>query len=224
MTLGTWAVAALCAGALGAVGPYVIRLLPPSPDAEPDTPSYPALAGVKGLTAWLALGAVVLVTIVASAVPTSLLPAWTLTCGVGSWLAYIDARTKLLPTRIVWPLYAATLVVVGIEAWLARDVSIVVRAVIISAVVFAIFWVFWWVAETWRSGGFGFGDVRFATVLGLALGSVGGWAAPVGMYLGLLIGGVVGVILKSRGRDDAFALGPWLLLGAVLGPLAASAL
>ena len=51
-------------------------------------------------------------------------------CGVGSWLGYVDARTNLLPTRIVWPLFAAALVAVGVEAWLADDVGLVVRAVL----------------------------------------------------------------------------------------------
>lgn len=223
MTLGTWALAALGAGALGWVGPYVIRLLPPSLDAEPETPGYPELARVPHLSAWLALGAVVLVTIVATAVPAALLPAWAVVCGVGSWLAYIDARTHLLPTRIVWPLYAAALVVVMLEAWLARDANIAVRAVLASAVAFGVFWLFWRIGEFWKAGGFGFGDVRFSAPLGLVLGSVGDWAPPVGLYLGILIGGIVGIALKTRGRDGAFALGPWLLVGAVLGPLAASA-
>jgi leader peptidase (prepilin peptidase)/N-methyltransferase len=221
MTWGSWVLTALCAGALGWVGPYVIGLLPPSPDAEAETPSYQALARVPRLSVWLALGGIVLVTIVAGGVPANLLPAWTLVCGVGIWLAYIDARTSLLPTRIVWPLYGATLVVVAVEAWLAADMGLFVRAFVTSLVAFGVFWLFWWVGELWKAGGFGFGDVRFAAPLGLVLGTAGGWAAPVGLYLGILIGGVVGVLLKARGHHGAFALGPWMLLGAVLGPVAA---
>ena len=217
--MGGWALAALSAGVLGCIGPYVMRRLPPSADAGPETPSYQELARAPRLSGWLALGAVVLVTIVATAVPSIQLPAWTVVCGVGTWLAYIDARTNLLPTRIVWPLYAATLVVIAIEAWQAGEASTVVRAVISSLVAFGVFWVFWWFGELWKAGGFGFGDVRFAAPLGLVLGTAGDWAAPVGLYLGILIGGVVGIILKARGRNDAFALGPWLLLGAVLGPV-----
>lgn len=223
MTLGSWALAAFSAGALGWVGPYVIRLLPPSADAGPDTPSYQELARMPRLSGWLALGAVVLVTIVVTAAPAILLPAWTVVCGVGIWLAYIDGRTNLLPTRIVWPLYAVTLVVIAVEAWLAGEASILLRAVIASLVAFGVFWIFWWVAELWKSGGFGFGDVRFAAPLGLVLGTAGDWAAPVGLYLGIVIGGVVGLVLKARGHDDAFALGPWLLVGAVFGPMVAAA-
>ena len=219
MAVGTWAVATLCAGALGWLGPYVIARLPASVDAEPDAPSYADIAGVGRLSIWLAVGAAVLVTIVAVAVPANLLPAWVVVCGVGIWLAYIDDRTRLLPTRLVWPLYAAALVAIAIEAVLASDVSIFVRAVATSLVGFGIFWIFWWVGELWRAGGFGYGDVRFSAPLGLVLGSVGVWPAVIGLYLGILIGGIVGVVRKFRGHDEGFALGPWMLLGAALGPL-----
>jgi leader peptidase (prepilin peptidase)/N-methyltransferase len=222
MTIGTWAVAALCAGALAWIGPRVIASLPPSVDAGPETPSYPSIARVRHLGAWLAMGAVVLVTMVGFAVPRHLLPAWVLVCGVGIWLAYIDGRTNLLPTRLVWPLYGAALVVVAGEAWQSDDWGILIGGVVASVVAFGVFWSFWWLAELWRSGGFGFGDVRFSAPLGLVLGSVGGWTAAVGLYLGILIGGVVGLILKARGHHEGFALGPWMLLGAVLAPAAMS--
>ena len=218
MTIGTWALAALCAAALGWAGRWVIASLPPSVDAESDTPSYPAIAGAPHLSAWLAVGAVVLVTVVGFTVPGALLPAWTVVCGVGIWLAYIDWRTNLLPTRIVWPLYAVTLVAVAGEAWLAQDWVILVRAVIASLIAFGVFWLFWWFGELWRAGGFGFGDVRFAAPLGLVLGSVDAWTAVIGLYLGIVIGGVVGIVQKARGHNQGFALGPWMLLGAVLAP------
>lgn len=218
MTLGTWALAALCAGALGWLGPHVIARLPASPDAEGDAPTYQELSEIPRLDAWLALGAVVLVSIVAFAVPWYLLPAWVVVCGVGIWLAYIDARTRLLPTRIVWPLYALVLLAVGAEAAFTGDLSLLVRALMASAIAFGVFWLFWWFGGFFRGGGFGYGDVRFSAPLGVALGSVGGWAAAVGLYAGILIGGVVGIALKASGRNDAFALGPCLLLGAVAAP------
>jgi leader peptidase (prepilin peptidase)/N-methyltransferase len=219
MTIGTWAVAALCAGLVGSLGPRIIRALPPSVNADSDTPTYRSIAAVPFLSVWLAISAAVLMTIVGFAVPVSMLPAWILVCGVGVWLAYVDARTSLLPTRIIWPLYGAALLVVGIESWLAGDVSLLVRSVVASVASFAVFWVFWWAGQLWRAGGFGFGDVRFAAPLGLVLGTGDSWAAPVGLYLGILIGGIVGLVLKARGHHDSFALGPSMLVGAVLGPL-----
>ncbi|HUQ00476.1 MAG TPA: A24 family peptidase [Aeromicrobium sp.] len=220
MALTVWALAAVGAGALGWLGPFVIRRLPESPDAEPDAPSYPAVAAVPRLSVWLAAGAIALVTIVWIAVPGHLLPAWVALCGVGTWLFYIDWRMQLLPTRLIGPLYVVMLVLAVAEAWGAGDWGILVRAVVASAVAYAVFWVFWWVSGVWRPGSFGFGDVRFSAPLGLALGSVGVGAAVVGLYLGILIGGVAGLVLKSRGRRHGLALGPWMLLGAVLGPFA----
>jgi leader peptidase (prepilin peptidase)/N-methyltransferase len=216
-----WAGAALGAGLLGWIGPYVIRRLPASPDAAPDAPSYCDIAGVPHLSVWLAGGAALLATITSVGLPANQLPAWVVLCGVGSWLFYIDGRMQLLPTRVIAPLYAASFVLVGAEAWHAGDWGIVARAVVASLAAYAVFWSFWWVAGLWRPGSFGFGDVRFAAVLGLVLGSVGVWVVIAGLYLGILIGGVAGLVLKSRGRNEGSALGPWMLLGAVFGTLVA---
>lgn len=216
-----WALAALGAGVLGWIGPFAFGRLPESPDAAPGAPTYPDISGVPRLSLWLAGGAVVLATIVSVAVPANLLPAWVVVCGVGSWLFYIDWRLQLLPTRVIAPLYAASLLLVAVEAWHAGDWGILARAVAASVVAYAVFWGFWWVAGLWRPGSFGFGDVRFAGVLGLVLGSAGVWVAIVGLYLGILIGGVAGLVLKTRGRNDGSALGPWMLLGAVFGTLVA---
>lgn len=221
MTVWTWVLAALCAGALGWIGPKIIRRLPESPDAGPDAPSYPEITAVPRLSLWLAAGAVALATIVSIALPAGLLPAWVVVCGVGSWLFYIDWRLQLLPTRIIAPLFAASLLLVGAEAWHAGDWGMLARAAAAGVVAYAVFWSFWWVASLWRPGSFGFGDVRFAGVLGLVLGSVGVWVAIAGLYLGILIGGVAGLVLRTRGRNDGSALGPWMLLGAVFGTLVA---
>ncbi|HJR89783.1 MAG TPA: prepilin peptidase, partial [Aeromicrobium sp.] len=165
MTAWTWTLAALGAGVLGWIGPQVIARLPASPDADPETASYRDIADVPRLSVWLAAGAVALVTIVSLGVPDHLIPAWVVVCGAGMWLAYIDWRTNLLPTRIVWPTYAVTVAVVGIEAWAMADVKILMRGMVASAIAFAVFWLVWWVAGLWRPGSFGFGDVRLAAPL-----------------------------------------------------------
>lgn len=207
---------------LGALGPWVIARLPESPDAGDDAPSFETIASARLLGLWLAVGAAALASIVSVRVPPHLLPAWVVVCGGGMWLAYIDWRTKLLPTRIVRPLSVAALIVVAIEAWLANDPWIFGRAVIAGAGAFAAYYLFWWIAGLRSPGSFGFGDVRFSAPLGLALGSVGGWTAPIGLYLGILVGGLAGLVFKARGQAAGFALGPWMLLGAVLGPLVAA--
>jgi leader peptidase (prepilin peptidase)/N-methyltransferase len=212
--------AALVAGLLGAFGPSVIARLPESPDAGDDAPSFQAIAQAPFLRAWLAVAAAVLVSIVALAVPAHLLPAWAVVCGVGIWLAYVDWRTKLLPTRIILPLDAVLLVVVAIETWVAHAPSILMRGAASGIAMFCVYWIFWWIAGLRTPGSFGFGDVRFSAPLGLVLGTVGWSAVPVGLYLGILAGGIAGLVFKARGHAAGFALGPWMLLGAVLGPLA----
>jgi leader peptidase (prepilin peptidase)/N-methyltransferase len=215
----SWALAALVAALLGALGPLVIARLPESPDAGDDAPTFQTIARASFLSGWLAVGAAVLVSIVALAVPAHLLPAWAVLCGVGSWHAYIDWRTKLLPTRIILPLDAVLVIIVAIEAWFAHAPDILLRGAVAGIVMFCVYWLFWWIAGLRSPGSFGFGDVRFSAPLGLVLGTVGWWAVPVGLYLGILAGGIAGLVFKARGHAAGFALGPWMLLGAVFGPL-----
>lgn len=217
MAIGGWFFAGLMAAALGWLGRPVMVLLPESPDAAPYAPSPIALSRVPHLGRWMAASAFVLVAILAVAIPAHLLPAWIVVCGVGTWLAYIDWHTRVLPTRIVAPLYGVTLLIVAVEAWLVADVSILVRALAASALAFGSFWILWWLAERRRPGSFGFGDVRFAAPLGLVLGSIGPWAAPVGLYLGFVVGAVLGLTLRARGHHDGFAFGPAMMAGAVIG-------
>src|SRR6266545_1549370 len=74
-------------------------------------------------------------------------------------------------------------------------------------------------------GGMGLGDVKFALVLGLALGWLG-WSAVVAGFVGaFLLGGLaaLGAMLILRvGRKTQLPFGPWLALGALLAILAAA--
>ena len=217
MAVGGWILAALMAAGLGWMGRPVMVLLPASPDAAPLSPTPLAISRTPHLGWWLAGAAFVQVAIVAATIPAHVLPAWVLVCGVGTWLAYIDWHTHVLPTRIVAPLFAIAAVVVLVESWMVADVRIFVRALAASALAFGSFWCFWWIADRLRPGSFGFGDVRFSAPLGLVLGSLGPWAAPVGLYLGFVVGAVLGLVLKARGRQGGFAFGPAMLAGAVIG-------
>lgn len=217
MAIGGFVVVALCAAALGWMGRPVLVLLPDSADADPQTPSNRAISRAPRLAWWLAGVAAVLIGIVTLSVPLFVLPAWIVICGVGTWLAYIDWRTQLLPTRIVVPLWVVTCLVVLLEAWLASDVWILLRGLAASAVGYGFFYLFWWFATSRRPGSFGFGDVRFSAPLALALGSVGVQEAVVGLYMGFVVGAVVGITLKLRGHTGGFAFGPAMLVGAVIG-------
>jgi leader peptidase (prepilin peptidase)/N-methyltransferase len=69
--------------------------------------------------------------------------------------------------------------------------------------------------------GLGFGDVRLAGALGVALGWLGWGQWLVGLYAGFLLGGVIGGLLSVLKvvERKGFPFGPFMLLGAVVGLL-----
>lgn len=68
-------------------------------------------------------------------------------------------------------------------------------------------------------GGMGGGDIKLAAVTGLFLG----WPlAPLGLFLGAFIGGIMAIfllLLKIRGRKDPLPFGPFIALGALISIL-----
>jgi len=219
VAIGGWIFAAFSAGVLGWLGKPVMMLLPESGDAKPDAPRYSEIARVPNLGWWLAGAAAVAAALVATVVPLYLMPAWLLVCGIGAWLAYIDWRAMLLPRRIVHSLTVATSVLVVMEAWLASDVFLLLRAFGVCAVAYGSFYLIWMVSEKWRPGSFGYGDVRLVVPLAITLGSVGAGVAFVGLYGAFVLGAVAGLLRGRKSPSQGFAFGPWMVLGAVLGPV-----
>ncbi|VXB41029.1 A24 family peptidase [Aeromicrobium sp. 9AM] len=212
----TIAIAALAAALLGAAGPYVMRRIPEPPEPDEGKVTYEALSHTKGLTVGLALGAAVMAGVVAWRIDhAELVPVWVLVTGVGSWLVFIDWRTRLLPYVIVAPTYLATLLLVGLGALLLRDVHVLVDALVANVVVYVIYRILHAIAR----GAFGFGDVRLAGLLAPALGALGTNEVLVGMYAGFILGAVFGVVLSRLKLVDpkSYAFGPYMVVGAVIG-------
>ena len=219
MALGGLLLAALCAGALGWIGRPVLVLLPDAADAAEHAPSNRVISRAPRLCWWLAGTAAALIVLVTFSVPLFVLPAWILVCGVGTWLAYIDWRTRRLPFLLMVPIWGAVGAVVLVEAWLASDAGILLRGLVMSLGAAAVYWVAAYVGDKRRPGSFGLADVRFAAVIGLALGSVGYLPAFAGLTIGFLSAAAIGVTRRVREQDLDFAYGPALLAGAVLGVL-----
>lgn len=219
MALGGLLLAALCAGALGWIGRPVLVLLPDAADAAEHAPTNRVISRAPRLCWWLSGTAAALIVVVTFAAPLFVLPAWILACGVGTWLAYIDWRTRRLPTYLMAPMWGVTLLVVLAEAWLSSDLGIFLRAVAVSFLAAALHWTVAYVNALRRPGTFGLADVRFAALVGLVLGSVGFEASLAGLALGLVVAGGVAVTLRVREQDLDFAFGPAVLAGAVLGLL-----
>jgi leader peptidase (prepilin peptidase)/N-methyltransferase len=133
-------------------------------------------------------------------------------------LSAIDLEHFLLPNRIVYPLALATfslltLAAVGDGAWdaLGRAVLGGVAGMVTLGVLHL---------ASPRS--MGFGDVKLAFVLGLALGWLGWGELVLGLFCGFLAGALVGVALmalRRRGRKDHLPFGPFLAFGTLFALL-----
>lgn len=190
------------------------------PAASPLTPTtpvdWPALARTRGLASWsagvaaLAAGSVAFVL---GLDPS--LPAWSALAVVGTWLAWIDWRTRLLPKRLVVPAYVVVGSALLVGGLVSGDREALVRAAIGWIGTFGVYLLLWLI----HPRGLGYGDVRLSGVLGMALGWVGWSALVVGAYAGFLLGAVVGGLLALARLVDrrGYPFGPFMLVGAWLG-------
>ncbi len=216
----TIVIAAVAAALVAALGPEVLRRLPEPVRPDDDKLPYAVLSEFRFLRAGLAASAAIMAGLVAWRIDEpELLPVWIVVAGVGSWLAFIDWHTQLLPYAIVAPLYLASLVLVALAALALDDRDLLVRALIANAVVFVLFRLFHWAGARFFHGAFGYGDVRLSGVLALALGALGTSEVLVGIYAGFILGAVLGAVLSRLKIVDAsgYAFGPYMVVGAVLG-------
>ncbi len=227
LSIVTVALAAFAAALLGAAGPWVLRRIPEPEEPDADKVPYAALADARGLAPALALAAAVMAGVVAWRIDEpELVPVWVLIAGVGSWLTYIDWRTRLLPSAIVMPTYLATFLLVGLGALLLQDSEVFTRALVANIVVYVIFRVLYGIGTRFYGGAFGYGDVRLSGVLALALGALGASEVFVGMYAGFILGAVLGILLSLLRviNSKSYAFGPYMVVGAVIGAAWGSAI
>lgn len=216
----TIVIAAVAAALIAALGPGVLRWLPEPRDPDDGKLPYAVLAEFRFLRAGLAACAATMAGFIAWRIDApELLPLWVLIAGVGTWLAFIDWHTQLLPYAIVAPLYVVTLLLVVVSAVLLDDRDVLIHALIANAVVYVLFRLFHWLGARFFKGAFGYGDVRLSGVLALALGALGTSEVLVGIYAGFVLGAVLGIVLSRRGIVDAkgYAFGPYMVVGAALG-------
>jgi leader peptidase (prepilin peptidase)/N-methyltransferase len=211
------AVAVLLGIALAAGVPTLLRRLPEPAveDTETGDPSdakiaYAALATPR-FAAVVGVLATVAVVIAATQLPIAALPAWLVLGTLGSLLAAIDARTTWLPlplTRAAWVAMAGALAVGGaVGGWLPA-----VRGAGGFAIAGAVFGAAWLLSRR----GFGFGDVRFAPLVGAATATVSWSLLAWALVLGSLAGAMVGLVRLALGRRGAFAYAPSILAGGYL--------
>ena len=142
-------------------------------------------------------------------------------------VAVVDARSWVIPKRLIWTGAAVGLVLLTVSSIAVGEPQYVVSALVGAAGAFALFFVLALV------GPMGFSDVRLSALLGLYLGWVGGSYGGIGavrmVLYGLLAGSLVGVVWglvsryragrRSTGRSvlgHHFAYGPALGVGALV--------
>jgi leader peptidase (prepilin peptidase)/N-methyltransferase len=146
------------------------------------------------------------------------LPAYLVLVSALLALSLIDLDTFLLPNRIVYPLAVALVVLFGLAALLEDAGSDYLRALLGGLAAYAFFLAVHLIAPR----GMGFGDVKLSFSLGVALGWLSWGTVLLGLFLGFLLGAVVGVALiatKVRTRRDHVPFGPFLAAGTVLAIL-----
>jgi leader peptidase (prepilin peptidase)/N-methyltransferase len=199
------------------VGETVAEAVPDVVAAEPKE-LYSAIAALPGLGWKCALASAVAAGLVGGKIgwEWALLPLVALV-PVGVALAVVDWRTRLLPTKIIAPLYAVVVTLCVVASLLSGDWGDLRRAGwgwVLGGGTFLLLWLVY-------PRGMGYGDVRLSGVLGIALGYLGWGQLVVGVYAGFLLGGVGGTLLTLLRIVDrrAYPFGPFMLLGALAGVL-----
>jgi leader peptidase (prepilin peptidase)/N-methyltransferase len=132
-----------------------------------------------------------------------------------SLLTVIDVQHHRLPNRVVYPTYAAGLLLLALAAVAAGGWPAYLRGLVAMALMYALFLLLALVSP----GALGLGDVKLAGLLGLYLGYLGAGRLALGLAAGVLLGAVAAVALLAAGRAGwrtQLAYGPALLAGSVL--------
>ncbi|MGW6797577.1 prepilin peptidase, partial [Streptomyces sp. NPDC055039] len=164
--------------------------------------------------------------------PRPELAVWLLLAPFAVLLALVDRAVHRLPDRLTLPLAGAAVVLLGLAALVPGGgdggtgpggswPTALLGGLALGACYFVLFLI--------NPNGLGFGDVKLALSLGVALGWYGWTVLFVGAFVGFLLGALYGfglILLRRAGRKSAFPFGPFMIVGAlvglVLGALAAA--
>jgi leader peptidase (prepilin peptidase)/N-methyltransferase len=222
--LDTAAACAAAAAVLGWLAPSLVARLP-EPEPDPDRPApatakepYATIAARPGFRLRTATWSAVFAALFGAVLgwDWALLYLVPLT-PLAVVLSVVDWRTKLLPTRLIVPAYLFLLPVLVVLGLVTGDWSALWLALGAGVAVRGFYWVFW----RFTRSGMGFGDVRLAGLIGLALGFLGWAELLVGVYAGFLLGALIGGVLAVAKVIDrkSYPFGPFMLVGAALGVL-----
>lgn len=130
-------------------------------------------------------------------------------------LASIDLEHMILPKSIVYVTLAMLIVALVIDSGATRHW----HRLLIAGLCAAAWFVFFYLLNLAEPRYLGFGDVRFALVLGVGLGWLGIRYVILGFFAGNLLGAIIGLTLiaiKRRAKDQPLPYGVYLSLGSAL--------
>jgi leader peptidase (prepilin peptidase) / N-methyltransferase len=134
-------------------------------------------------------------------------------------LSVIDVERLILPKVIVWPLSFAVAVLLVVASAATGEWHDLLIGAVCGAAWFIVFYAMFVISPRL----IGFGDVRLAPVLGLALGWLGWRYVLLGFFGANLIGAVIGVALiasHKMSRQQQIPYGVFLALGCALAVFA----
>ncbi|MCM2412039.1 prepilin peptidase [Streptomyces sp. RKAG290] len=146
------------------------------------------------------------------------LAVWLLLAPVAVLLAAIDRRVHRLPDELTLPAAGAAAVLLGIAALLPEHGGSWLSALLGGAALGAFYFLLFLI----NPNGMGFGDVKLAVSLGVALGWYGWAVVFAGGFAGFLFGAAYGLglmLMRRAGRKTGIPFGPFMIAGALLGIL-----
>jgi leader peptidase (prepilin peptidase)/N-methyltransferase len=130
-------------------------------------------------------------------------------------LSFIDLATKRLPRKITYVAAALGVPWLMVAALVDDEPDRITTTFVGAGIALVAFLAVYLGAR----GGFGDGDVRLAPLLGAHLGWFDLWHVAIGLFMGFVIGAVVGVAMMAvgrAGRRTALPFGPFMAIGAVV--------
>ncbi|MFE6697103.1 prepilin peptidase [Streptomyces sp. NPDC057718] len=186
----------------------------PAPDTSPG-PGTPLYAP-RVLTPLVTVVACVALAAATGARPE--LIGWLALAPVAVLLAVVDRRVHRLPDPLTLPLAGAAALLLGGAALLPGHAgswtSGLLGGLVLGGFYFLLFLI--------NPNGMGFGDVKLALALGVALGWYGWTVLFLGAFAGFLFGAAYGlalVLLRRAGRRTGIPFGPFMIGGALAGLL-----
>ncbi|MFD8106125.1 prepilin peptidase [Streptomyces microflavus] len=143
---------------------------------------------------------------------------WLLLAPVAVLLATVDRRVHRLPDPLTLPLAAAAVLLLGGAALLPGHAGSWTSALLGGPALGGFYFLLFLI----NPNGMGFGDVKLALALGVALGWYGWEVLFLGGFAGFLFGAAYGlglVLLRRAGRRTGIPFGPFMIAGALTGIL-----